>query len=62
MAHAVYVTATEPRCGKSVVALGMVELLLARAGHVGFFRPVVAAEPDPQIELVRRARERERVE
>ncbi|HEY1277641.1 MAG TPA: phosphate acetyltransferase [Thermoleophilaceae bacterium] len=53
MARSVYVTALEPQAGKSVVALGMVELLAARADRVGFFRPVVE-DPDPQIELVRR--------
>jgi phosphate acetyltransferase len=35
-----------------VVALGLMETLLARASRVGYFRPV-AAEDDPQIELVR---------
>jgi phosphate acetyltransferase len=42
--------------GKSVVALGMMEMLSARAERVGFFRPVVSAgaEGDPEIELMRR--------
>jgi phosphate acetyltransferase len=50
----VYITATEPRSGKSVVSLGMFELLAARLGRVGYFRPVVTEDPDPQIELLRR--------
>jgi phosphate acetyltransferase len=54
MPSCVYVTASQPRSGKSVVALGMVELLAARVGRVGFFRPVVDGDPDPQTELVRR--------
>jgi len=56
VARSVYVTAFEPQSGKSVVALGLVELFAARLERVGFFRPVVAAdaEPDPQIELIRR--------
>jgi phosphate acetyltransferase len=53
LARSIYVTALEPQAGKSVVALGMVELLAARADRVGFFRPVVE-DTDPQIELVRR--------
>jgi phosphate acetyltransferase len=48
-----YVTALEARSGKSVVALGMVEMLSAKVGGVGFFRPVVPVRPDPQVELIR---------
>ena len=55
MARNVYVTAMEPQSGKSVVALGLMELLSARTDRVGFFRPLVASgdAPDPQIELMR---------
>src|SRR5438132_12742889 len=46
----------EPQSGKSVVALGLMELLSARVERLGFFRPIVpsADEPDAQIELLRR--------
>lgn len=56
MARKLYVTAMEPQSGKSVVALGLMELLSARVERLGFFRPIVpaSADPDPQIELVRR--------
>jgi phosphate acetyltransferase len=56
VARKLYVTAMEPQSGKSVVALGLMELLSARVERLGFFRPIVpsAAEPDPQIELIRR--------
>ena len=56
MARKLYVTAMEPQSGKSVVALGLMELLSARVERLGFFRPIVpsADEPDPQIELIRR--------
>jgi phosphate acetyltransferase len=47
-----YVTAFEPGSGKPVVALGLMETLLARAARVGYFRPV-AGDGDPQTELVR---------
>jgi phosphate acetyltransferase len=55
MARNVYITAMEPQSGKSVVALGLMELLSARTGSVGYFRPLIASGdlPDPQIELVR---------
>ena len=44
----------EAGSGKSLVTLGIAELLSARVERLGFFRPVVpSAEPDPQLELVR---------
>jgi phosphate acetyltransferase len=56
MARNLYITAMEPQSGKSVVALGVMELLSARVDRLGFFRPIVpsGSEPDPQIELIRR--------
>jgi phosphate acetyltransferase len=55
MARNLYVTAMEPQSGKSLVALGMMELLSRRVGRLGFFRPIVpsATEPDPQTVLLR---------
>ena len=55
MARNLYITAMEPESGKSVVTLGLMELLSARTDRVGFFRPLVASgeAPDPQIELIR---------
>src|SRR5256886_2872714 len=46
----------EPQSGKSVVALGLMELLSPRVDRLGFFRPIVPSGdgPDPQIDLVRR--------
>jgi phosphate acetyltransferase len=45
-----------PGSGKSVVALGLMEMLSVRAERLGFFRPVVPSGPevDPDIELMRR--------
>jgi phosphate acetyltransferase len=48
-----YVTAMEPESGKSVVALGLMELLSRRVERLGFFRPIVSDEPDSQLELMR---------
>jgi phosphate acetyltransferase len=55
MARTVYVAALEPDTGKSVVALGVMELLAGRVGRVGFFRPIVgdSSGPDRLVELVR---------
>jgi phosphate acetyltransferase len=43
MSGSLYLTATEPRSGKSAVALGVMEMLLRKIDRVGFFRPVVSA-------------------
>jgi phosphate acetyltransferase len=55
MAKSIYITAMGPHSGKSIVALGFMEMLSARLRRVGFFRPVLRSggEPDPQIELMR---------
>jgi phosphate acetyltransferase len=56
MAKNLYITGMEPGSGKSVVALGLMEILAGKAQRIGFFRPIVppGGEPDPQIELIRR--------
>ena len=53
MARNLYVTAMAPQSGKSVVALGLAELLAGRVERLGFFRPIVPEDPDPQLELIR---------
>ena len=54
MARSLYIAAIEPRSGKSVVALGIMELLSRRMRKVGYFRPVVpsAKAPDNNIRLI----------
>jgi phosphate acetyltransferase len=56
LARSLYVTALGPQSGKSIVALGLVEMLSARTSRIGFLRPVAPADPaeDPQLELIRR--------
>lgn len=51
-ARNLYVTAMAPESGKSVVALGLMELLSGRVERLGFFRPVVPDDPDPELELM----------
>jgi phosphate acetyltransferase len=56
VARNLYITAMEPQSGKSVVALGVMELLSRRVERLGFFRPIVRSGDgeDPAIELIRR--------
>jgi phosphate acetyltransferase len=55
MADSLYIAAMEPRSGKSLVALGIMEMLSRRIRRVGYFRPVVpsAKEPDNNIRLIK---------
>jgi phosphate acetyltransferase len=53
VAAAVYITAMGPASGKSIVALGLVELLSRRVSRVGFYRPIVQALPDNDLDLIR---------
>ncbi|MQA96412.1 MAG: AAA family ATPase [Streptosporangiales bacterium] len=54
MVTSVYVAASDAASVKSVVALGLMELLTGRLGGAGVFRPVVrAGERDPVVELLR---------
>ena len=41
MTNNLYISATGPRSGKTVVALGVMELLSRKSNKVGFFRPIV---------------------
>lgn len=46
MTNAIYLTTSEPYSGKSLVSLGITELLLRRTQKVGIFRPVIEMPPD----------------
>src|SRR5512137_3055207 len=54
MANSVYISGTGPGSGKSLVVLGVTELLAGHGRKVGFFRPLVgdAASPDRLTALV----------
>ncbi|HAN73893.1 MAG TPA: phosphate acetyltransferase [Planktothrix sp. UBA8407] len=51
-----YITSIEPNSGKSLILLGIMELLSKRIRRLGFFRPIIQAgtQPDNDIELIRR--------
>jgi len=55
MSQNLYIAAIEPGSGKSLVMLGLMELLSKRIHRVGFFRPVIHASnrSNQDIELVR---------
>ncbi len=50
-----YITSIEPDSGKSLILLGIMELLSKRIRKLGFFRPIIQAgiKPDNDIELIR---------
>ena len=53
MSKNLYIATMEPRAGKSVVALGIMELLSRRLHRIGFFRPIIPdVERDNNIQLV----------
>lgn len=54
MFHSIYIAGAEPRSGKSIVVLGMMEMLRAMTPKVGFFRPVIKENNghDPLIHLI----------
>ena len=47
MTQGIYIVGAEPGSGKSVIALGMMEMLSGSMGKIGFFRPVVRDESKP---------------
>ncbi len=54
MSSGLYIAAMEPNSGKSLVVLGVVDLLSRRIDKMGFFRPVVHGSPtaDRHIQLI----------
>lgn len=55
MAQSLFISTTEDNCGKALVALGILELILRKTTRVGFFRPIVPSgddQRDDDIELM----------
>jgi len=44
MTKTIFIATTEPYSGKSIVALGIVNMLLAKARKVGYFKPIINAD------------------
>ena len=45
MSNNLYITSTEARSGKSLISLGVMEMLLGKIDRVGFFRPIINMDP-----------------
>ena len=56
MYNSLYMTTTEPHCGKSVASLGVVRRLLRRTRRLAVFRPIINTGPgeerDKNIDLL----------
>lgn len=56
MSKAVYIATSEPESGKSIIALGLMRMLLGKTKKVGYFRPVIddfpADKKDNHIDTV----------
>ena len=46
MSKAVYIATSEPESGKSIIALGLMRMLLGKTKKVGYFRPVIDDFPE----------------
>ena len=46
MTKNIFIASAEPHAGKSVIAFGMINMLLAKTQKVGYFKPIIAQE-DP---------------
>ena len=44
MTNAIYLTTTEPYSGKSIIALGLVNLLAGKTEKIAYFKPVISSE------------------
>ncbi|GGG42704.1 phosphate acetyltransferase [Hymenobacter glacieicola] len=54
MTKTIFIASAEPYSGKSLLALGLVNLLLGQAQRVGYFKPIIAGDQpqDPHIATV----------
>lgn len=42
MINTVFITSTEPNSGKSIISIGLVNMLLGKAQKIGFFKPIIS--------------------
>ena len=54
MTNAVYLTTTEPYSGKSIIALGLMNLLASKTEKLAYFKPVInsVAEKDSHLDTI----------
>lgn len=55
MTNAIYLTTTEPYAGKSIIALGLMNLLAGKTEKIAYFKPVISregSEKDNHLEMM----------
>jgi phosphate acetyltransferase len=55
MTNAIYLTTTEPYSGKSIIALGLVNLLAGKTDKIAYFKPIISregGEKDGHLEMM----------
>ncbi|MEJ7736479.1 MAG: phosphate acetyltransferase [Chitinophagaceae bacterium] len=56
MTKTIFIATAEPYSGKSIIAIGLVNMLLGKAQKVGYFKPIINADPkekkDEHIETI----------
>jgi len=56
MTKTIFIATTEPYSGKSIIALGLINMLLGKARKVGYFKPIINEDPaekkDVDIETI----------
>jgi phosphate acetyltransferase len=56
MTKSIFIATTEPYSGKSIIALGLVNMLLGKTKRIGYFKPIINVDPlegrDVHIETV----------
>jgi phosphate acetyltransferase len=56
MTKSIFIATTEPYSGKSIIALGLVNMLLGKTKRIGYFKPIINIDPeegkDAHIETV----------
>jgi phosphate acetyltransferase len=56
MTNAIYLTTTEPFSGKSIIALGLMNLLASKTDKLAYFKPIVSGgmkDKDRRLELIK---------
>ncbi len=51
MSKSIFIATTEPYSGKSVVALGLMNMLLGKARTIGFFKPIINHAPQEKKDI-----------
>jgi phosphate acetyltransferase len=50
MNKAIYIATSEPNCGKSIITLGLMSMLIGKTAKVGYFRPIIEDFEDGKID------------